>query len=145
MMHSFQNQPRPFVAGANGAETFFETGISYTNSIDVTGGSEKGNYRFGYTNQDLTGVMPNSSLKKNNYIFNGSYDIMDNLTSTTSANYINTQGKGRPSTGYSDNIMSSFRQWYDVGVDMQQQKDLYFETERNVTWNRKGYDNPDPI
>ncbi len=141
----YYGQPRPFVAGANGAETFFETGVSYTNSIDVTGGSENGAYRFSYTNLDMTGVMPNSSLKKNNYIFNGSYDILENLTITSSANYINTKGKGRPSTGYSDNIMSSFRQWYDVGVDIQQQKDLYFETGRNVTWNTKSYNNLDPI
>ncbi|MDY6896307.1 MAG: TonB-dependent receptor plug domain-containing protein, partial [Thermotogota bacterium] len=121
----YYGQPRPFVAPENGAETFFETGIKYTNSIDISGGSEKGDYRFGYTNQDISGVMPNSSLKKNNYILNASYDILENLTITTSANYINTQGKGRPSTGYNDNIMSMFRQWYDVGVDMKQQERLY--------------------
>lgn len=140
----YYGQPRPFVAGANGAETFFETGVSYTNSIDVTGGSENGSYRFSYTNLDMTGVMPNSSLKKNNYIFNGSYDILENLTITSSANYINTQGKGRPGTGYSQNIMSSFRQWYDVGVDMQQQKALYEATGENATWNRKYYNNSQP-
>jgi len=141
----YYGQARPFVAPENGAETFFETGVSYTNSIDITGGSEKGTYRFAYTNQDLTGVLPNSSLKKNNYIFTGSYDILDNLTITTSANYINTRGKGRPSTGYSDNLMSSFRQWFDVGVDLKQQEDLYNKSGRNATWNIKGHDNLDPI
>ncbi|MFN2396775.1 MAG: SusC/RagA family TonB-linked outer membrane protein [Bacteroidales bacterium] len=138
-------QPRPFVAGKNGADTFFETGVKYTNSIDIAGGSENGTYRFAYTNQDITGVMPNSSLKKNNYILNASYDILKNLTISTSANYINTQGKGRPSTGYNDNIMSMFRQWYDVGVDIKQQEDLYFLTGRNVTWNQKSPSNTDPI
>ncbi len=136
----YYGQPFAFTAGANGAETFFETGVNYTNSIDITGGTEKGTYRFGYTNQDISGVMPNSSISRNNYIFNGSYDILENLTITTSANYINSKGKGRPSTGYSDNIMSSFRQWYNVGVDMKAQKDLYFKTKRNVTWNPNGWD-----
>jgi TonB-linked SusC/RagA family outer membrane protein len=141
----YYGQPRPFIAPENGAETFFETGVKYTNSIDITGGSENGAYRFAYTNQDITGVMPNSSLKKNNYILNASYDIWEDLTITTSANYINTQGKGRPSTGYNDNIMSMFRQWYDVGVDIKQQERLYKITGRNATWNQKSPTNTGPI
>ena len=141
----YYGQPRPYVAAENGAETFFETGVKYTNSFDISGGSEKGNYRFGYTNQDISGVMPNSSLKKNNYILNASYDILENLTITTSANYINTQGKGRPSTGYNDNIMSMFRQWYNVGIDMKRQESLYNKTGRNITWNPKGWDDNDRV
>ena len=53
---------------------------------------------------------------------------------------MNTRGKGRNSTGYSDNIMSSFRQWYQVDVDMNMLKDLYHKTGRNITWNPKGFD-----
>jgi len=132
----------PYVAPSNGAETFFETGVNYTNSIDITGASTKGSYRLGYTNQNISGVMPNSTIEKNNYTFNGSYDILENLTVSSSANYVNTKGEGRPSTGYSDNIMSSFRQWYNVGVDMKRQKELYDASGRNVTWNPNGWDDP---
>ncbi|MDY0078561.1 MAG: SusC/RagA family TonB-linked outer membrane protein [Bacteroidales bacterium] len=125
----------PWTAGANGPETFFDTPISLTNSVDVSGGSETGTFRLSYTNMDEKGLMPNSSLKRNNFLFNGSYDVVDNLTVSASANYIVTDGKGRNSTGYSDNILSSFRQWYQTNVDMGMQETLYDKTGRNITWN----------
>jgi len=134
----------PWVAGANGPETFFETGVGTTNSIDISGGDDKTVYRFAYTYFDQSGVMPNSNLKKNNAIFVGSHKILDNLKSTTSVNFVNTTGKGRPSTGYSDNIMSSFRQWSQNNVDYGAQKAMYESTHRNVTWNPAAPDNLAP-
>lgn len=125
----------PWTVGANGPEYFFETPISLTNSVDVSGGSENGTFRLSYTNMDEKGLLPNSSLKRNNFLFNGSYDIIDNLTVSASANYIQTNGLGRNSTGYSDNIVSGFRQWYQTNVDMKMQETLYDISGRNITWN----------
>ena len=50
-------------------------------------------------------------------------------------NYVNSLAKGRNHTGYSDNLMSMFRQWYNVGVDMKMQKDYYELSGINMTWN----------
>ncbi|HAZ04620.1 MAG TPA: SusC/RagA family TonB-linked outer membrane protein, partial [Marinilabiliales bacterium] len=134
----------PWTAGANGPDSFFETGVSNTQSIEVAGGDEKTTYRLGYTYFDQKGIMPNSKIKKNNVIFNGTHKIFDNLKVTSQANYIRTEGKGRPSTGYSDNIMSSFRQWYQTNVDLGLQKELYEKTGRNVTWNPAAYNDLAP-
>jgi TonB-linked SusC/RagA family outer membrane protein len=132
----------PWVNSPNGPITFFNNAVSYNNSIDITGGSSEATFRLGYTNQDQKGVMPNSSLKKNSINFNGSYNILKNLKVSASANYINTNGKGRNETGYNNNIMSSFRQWYQVNVDVKMMKDLWEKTGRNVTWNRTYFDDP---
>jgi TonB-linked SusC/RagA family outer membrane protein len=134
----------PWKNAENGPITFFETPWSFTNSVDVTGGGEASAFRLSYTNQDQSGIMPNSNLKKNNVLFNGSYDIIKNLKVTASVNYINTKGKGRNSTGYSDNIMSSFRQWSQTNVDYEQQKNLYEQYEENITWNPVSPDNLAP-
>lgn len=134
----------PYLAAKNGPETFFETGVSTKENIEISGGDDRTTYRFSYTYFNQKGIMPNSHLTKNNVIFTGTHKIFDNLLITTSANYINTAGLGRPSTGYSDNIMSSFRQWFQVNVDIQEQKDLYDKTGRNVTWNPVAYDNLAP-
>jgi len=134
----------PWVAGANGPETFFETGVSTTNSFDISGGDKAAVYRFSYTNFDQKGVMPNSRLIKNSADFSGSLNITDNLKISTSANYVNTSGKGRPSTGYNDNILTSFRQWFETNVDMGMQKKMYELTGTNATWNRVSYDNGAP-
>ena len=37
----------PWVAAANGPDKFFKTAVTYTNSIDITGGSENSAFRLG--------------------------------------------------------------------------------------------------
>ncbi|MBC8553996.1 MAG: SusC/RagA family TonB-linked outer membrane protein [Candidatus Brocadiales bacterium] len=139
------NQATPWVAATNGPAEFFETAWTLQNSIAFDGATDKSNYRVSYTNFDQTGIMPNSSLKKNNVTFNGSFDLTDKLTVSAASSYVNTQGKGRNSTGYSDNILSQFKQWWQVNVDVLEQKDIYDATGRNVTWNRSGTHDPFPI
>lgn len=141
----YYNQKRPWVVGANGPIEFFETPWLFNNNVEITGGGEVSTFRLSYTNLDQQGIMPNSSIKKNNFLFNGTYDILDNLTVTASANYINTKGKGRNSTGYSDNILTSFRQWFQMNVDMKEQKELYELNNQNLSWNPNSEDNLTPI
>ena len=135
----------PWQAAKNGPITFFNTAVSYTNSVDISGGNDKATYRLGYTNNTSYGIMPNSSLKKNNLTFSGSYNLLKNLKVSSSAQYIHMAGLGRNSTGYSDNILTSFRQWFEVNVDIQEQKKLFDMTNRNVTWNENGPDDLTPI
>ncbi len=135
----------PYVMGANGPEYFFQRGRTFTNSVDISGGTAVSTFRLAYTNTDETGLMPNSSLKKNNVLFNGSFDVSDNITVTASANYTNNQVVGRNHTGYSDNILSSFRQWFNLGVDMAQQKEFFELTDKNITWNPVSENNLSPI
>ncbi|HEX2967624.1 MAG TPA: SusC/RagA family TonB-linked outer membrane protein [Bacteroidales bacterium] len=134
-------QARPFINPGNGPlDYFFKPSVSLTNSIDISGGNELSTFRLGYTNLDQSGIMPNSKLQRNNITLVGTYNILPKLKFTASANYTNTAGKGRNSTGYSDNIMSSFRQWFQVDTDMKLMKELWDMTGRNVTWNPKGFD-----
>ncbi|NOZ48058.1 MAG: SusC/RagA family TonB-linked outer membrane protein [Chlorobi bacterium] len=139
------NQKVPYVAGANDPSYFFQRARTLTSSIDISGGSDVATFRLGYTNTDETGMMPNSELKRNNITFNGSFDVMDNLTVSASAMYTHNYTKGRNHTGYSDNILSSFRQWYNIGVDMKLQEDYYMLNHNNVTWNPNSENNLRPI
>jgi TonB-linked SusC/RagA family outer membrane protein len=125
----------PWVAAKNGPDSFFETASTVQNSIAIDGANEVASFRLAYTNLYQTGIFPNSKLKRNNFNFNASYKPIDNLTFAASVNYINTNTLGRNSTGYSNNILSSFRQWWQTNVDVQELKDMYFKTGRNVTWN----------
>src|SRR5690606_9045211 len=48
--------------------------------------------------------------------------------------------------GYdSENIMQSFRQWYQTNVDLFEQRDAYFATRENITWNPRAADDLTPI
>ncbi|KJJ38396.1 SusC/RagA family TonB-linked outer membrane protein [Aequorivita vladivostokensis] len=125
----------PWRSAANGPITFFETPITLTNSISISNGLEKGSYRMSYTKLDQSGLMPNSQLDRHNFILSGTYDVSDKLTASGFANYIKTDALGRNSTGYNDNVVGNFKQWWQTNVDIQQQRDIYFATRRNVTWN----------
>jgi TonB-dependent SusC/RagA subfamily outer membrane receptor len=113
-------KPTPWVAAKNGPITFFNKAQTYTNSVSIENSLDNGNYRLSYTNFKNTGIEPNSQLKKNNLLLNGTWKVNDRLTVSGSANYIQTDGKGRNGTGYNDNIMGSWRQWFETNVDIKE-------------------------
>ncbi|WP_278380620.1 SusC/RagA family TonB-linked outer membrane protein [Chryseobacterium arthrosphaerae] len=134
----------PWVMAKNGPITFFEKAFNRTNNIALNGGNDRTTFRLSYSNTYATDIMPNSSLSKNNFGGNASYKITDNLTATIFANYIVQSTKGRNTTGYGDNIMGNFRQWWPTNVDLQYQKYLYDTFSKNYTWNIKSPVNLSP-
>jgi TonB-linked SusC/RagA family outer membrane protein len=134
-----------WTAAEHGPIDFFDNSLTLKNTVAVSGGTDKSTFRLAYTNMHQKGIMPNSNLDKNNFSFSASHDLLDNVKITASATYNRTNAKGRNHTGYSENIMSSFRQWFQVNVDMLDQKAAYEAQNQNVTWNRKSTTNSDPI
>lgn len=128
-------KPYAWTAAENTPVTFFETANTWNNSVALTGGDENNTFRLSYTNYNATGVLPNSEQIKNTISFTGSSQINKKLNASIGINYISSNVTGRNSTGYGDNLMSEFRQWWETNVDVQSQKDIYEKTGRNVTWN----------
>ncbi|WBX77515.1 SusC/RagA family TonB-linked outer membrane protein [Tenacibaculum ovolyticum] len=128
---------RPWEAAKNGPITFFETPVSTTNSVAVAKAFNdgSGSFRLSYSNFDSKGLLPNSTQKKNTFSISTTAKLTDKLQATGYATYINTQTVGRNSTGYNDNILGFMRQWGQNNVDFQRQKDAYFLTRENITWN----------
>lgn len=141
----YYNQKTPWVASKNDPGTFFQTGVTWNNNVVVSGGGERSTFRLSYTNFNQKGIVENSEVKRNNFLLSGSHRVTDKLSVTASANYIDTRSKGRNGTGYSQNIMSMFRQWYQMNVDVQEQRDLYFASHKNHTWNPVSEDALEPI
>lgn len=54
----------------NQVDDFFRTALNYVNSVSVTGGSEKINARFSFTDSRNEGIVPNESLNKQSYNLN---------------------------------------------------------------------------
>jgi TonB-linked SusC/RagA family outer membrane protein len=132
---------KPWVAAANGPVTFFQTALSSNQSIFLDGGTDRGTFKIGYTRNDDRGILPNSKMKKNDVNFAGTFNINSKLTTGATVNFTNQEGLGRYGTGYDDkNVMTNFRQWWEVNVDLKDQKDAYFRTRQNITWNWKDPD-----
>ncbi|WP_224997431.1 SusC/RagA family TonB-linked outer membrane protein [Cesiribacter sp. SM1] len=130
---------RPWVAAENGPITFFRNPVSTNNSIFLDGGSEKATYKLGYTRNSEEGILPNSQIKKNLVNFSASYDVSSRLKATASVNFSNIEGLGRYGTGYDGsggrNLMTGFREWWQVNVDLKEQEQAYFRNRENITWN----------
>lgn len=137
---STYGQKSPHVAGANNPLYFFEQSATMNNSVAIDGGNDNGSFRLSATQFSTKGIVPGSSLKRNNFSFTGSLKASDKLTVSTTAQFIQQAGRGRYGTGYdSRNPNQSFRQWFNVGVDMAKQKEAYELTGKNITWNPFGY------
>lgn len=129
-------QATPWVAAENGPESIFQTGVTFNQSVSLDGGTDRSTYRLGYTLFDQEGILPNSRIKRNTVTTKATHDFTDRFTAGVTATYTNTDGKGRYGTGYSGtNIFQSLRQWNQNNVDFEQQREAYFETGRNITWN----------
>ncbi len=138
-------QATPWVAPKADYLTFFEQGKKYTNNIALDGGNDKGSFRVSYTNVDETGILPNSSLKRNTLNFSGSYKLSSKFTAEANITYVNNRNVGRYGTGYdSRNVMQSFGQWFETNVDFDKLKDYITPDGRQRGWNYVYYDDLRP-
>ncbi|MDE3126293.1 MAG: SusC/RagA family TonB-linked outer membrane protein [Bacteroidota bacterium] len=130
-------KPTPWVAAKNDPSTFFVNPVSYNTSVFIDGGGENGTFKLGYLRTSDNGILPNSNITKNMFNFGATHNLSKDLTVGGTINYSEISGLGRYGTGYeSNNIMSNFRQWWEMNVDIKQQKAAYFNSGgKNVTWN----------
>lgn len=137
----------PWVAPENDFHYFFKTGIRFTNNVTFEGSDENGNFRLSYTNDDETGMLPNSSIEKHVLNFGASRNLSDKLTVEANVSYTNQKAVGRYGTGYDgQNVMQSFGQWFQVNVDFQKLEELYLRDDGSqLSWNSSYYDDLTPI
>ncbi|GGC92814.1 SusC/RagA family TonB-linked outer membrane protein [Flavobacterium lutivivi] len=129
-------QPTPWVAAKNDPSTFFNKSSSLVNSINLSGGDEKSTFNFGFTNNNETGLLPNSRLNKNTVNGNFSRKLGENLRATAFVTFVDQTTVGRNNVGYGDNLMTGFRQWWPINVDIAALRRAYTANPGfNATWN----------
>jgi TonB-linked SusC/RagA family outer membrane protein len=129
-------KPTPWVAAKNDPTTYFETAVGTSNNVSIDGTNDNGFFKLGYTRTTDKGILPNSQINKNLVNFAASYDLSKKLHVFSSINFTSTDGTGRYGSGYdSKNQMTSFREWWQVNVDVKEQEAAYERTKQNVTWN----------
>lgn len=80
-------------------KSFFRTGKTFTNTIAVSGGNDKGTYRLSVSDMRNEGIMPNNTLKRQNINLLASLNVTKKLTVETKVNYIKQSGYNRPEVG----------------------------------------------
>ena len=133
-------ETRPWIAPKNSYDSFFDIGVTFTNSVAFSGSNDKSNFRVGYTNLKQKGTTPGGEIERNTININTSYKLTDKLRANIVANYVNTAAENRNVTGYSQgNAMQGFYQWWQAQLDVERLRDQQNTTEGNqYTWNPKG-------
>ena len=131
----------PWQAAAHhNATDFFVTPVTNITSVYVNGGSDKGSFKGGYANTYDGGLLPNSNIKKNQLNFGATYNLTDRVTIGGVINYVDQSGLNRGSYDFraTNSVMRDFREWWPTNVDILEQRDDYFRTRTNNTWNWLG-------
>lgn len=138
-------EPTPWLPNPDNIENFFETGITSTTNLSLTGGNEFGNFRMSLTNLDSEGILPNTDYERETYALSGSYNLRPWLKVSSAVNYVNSGSNNRPNNSYgTENIMYLWV-WFGRQIDMNSLRDYWqpgLEGRQQFNYNYNWHDNP---
>ncbi len=80
---------RPYTAVPDQLENFFRTGATYSNSINLQGGTDKLTYYVSYSNTTQDGILENTDYQRNTVKFAATANLSERLSSSFSVSYAN--------------------------------------------------------
>jgi TonB-linked SusC/RagA family outer membrane protein len=98
----FDGSTQPYVANKNRIKDFYRTGSSFTNSVALSGGNDKGYFRFSFANTDADAIIPNSDYHKKIFNLGLNYKFTPQLSLQLNANYSNEYNHNPPQIGIQD-------------------------------------------
>ncbi len=139
-------KPVPFVAPGADVDSFWNTGVNYTNNFSVSQSFNDTNVRLSYTNSQINGIVPTSKVNKDNLTINLNSKLSEKLKVDASVNYVVTRGFNRPETGYGDNSLpQKFYQFGQRSLDFNKLRDYKLADGSQRTWNRSAWNDPTPL
>ena len=136
----------PFLAYPDNIRDFFETGLTFSQNVAVSGGNESSDVRVSYTLLDQKGMVPNTDLKRHNFALSAGYKLNKKLSFRATANYIKNLSNNRPSLSYgTENIMYLFNCWFPRSLNINSFRDYWQigrEDLNQFNFNYNYHDNP---
>ncbi len=125
---------------------FYDTGVMTTNSVGVSGGTEKIQTYASYSNTYSQGMIAANKYSRNTFAFRQSYKLWDRLTLGANINYVQTETRNRVGGGtvgnpiyhlyttprdtdmdyYKANYESANGQWYSSGDPTGKGEQVYY-------------------
>lgn len=88
-----------YSAAPDNVREFFRRGVSFNNSLAVSGGTEKAQTYFSYTNNVMQGIIPANNLTRHTVNIRVSNQITSRLSTDVKVTYVNQIIRNRPRTG----------------------------------------------
>ncbi|WP_211217472.1 SusC/RagA family TonB-linked outer membrane protein [Segetibacter koreensis] len=96
---TFLGTVAPYAAQPNNIKDFFRNGLSLNNSVGVSGGTEKVQTYFSYTNNLIQGIVPKNDLTRHTVNLRITNQISKRFSTDAKITYIAQEIKNRPRTG----------------------------------------------
>tara|TARA_A100000164_G_scaffold164680_1_gene146111 strand:+ start:220 stop:3288 length:3069 start_codon:yes stop_codon:yes gene_type:complete len=95
----FDGTSKPYTVQPNNVADFYETGVKSINSVSISNGNSKSNFRFSYTNNSTTSILPNAALNSHNFNVRAMSQLTDKLSIDAKATYFTQDLDHRARTG----------------------------------------------
>lgn len=92
----FNGQTKPYGVVNNNILSFFRPGSTATNTISLSGGSDKATIRVSVSDMRNQDIVPNTGLTRNTFLINTSLTLGQKLTISAKANYVTEKVRNRP-------------------------------------------------
>ncbi len=130
---------------------YYNTGVTTNNNISFSKAGDNFNTRLSYSNLDIKGLIPSSSLKRNLFSSNTTIDLSSRLTMGANINFLTQNTLGEFDQSYANQSSGSFNSWYHRDLDMNLMKELRgLRSPQGIlaSWNHNnpsGYDANNPV
>src|SRR5678815_208463 len=95
----FDGVSRPYSPNKNRVKDFYNTGMTYTNSIAFSTGGPKGSARVSYSDLRADGITPGNEYHRKIFNLGLNQNLNDKLTVGVNINYTNDENKNAPQVG----------------------------------------------
>lgn len=109
--------------GSEEVRKFYQTGSTFTNTIGVSGGTDKVNYRVSASDLRNSSIFPTSTLNRQTVNARLGFQANDKLYIETRINYIRQGGKNRPGYGTDINTIAMSLNRFPAFLTMDMLKD----------------------
>ncbi|MEO8194874.1 MAG: SusC/RagA family TonB-linked outer membrane protein [Gemmatimonadales bacterium] len=148
LIDQFTGPQQPWVPHPDNVKSFFETGHTMSNTLAMSGGSDRVTARISLGRDNITGYVPNNTFSKTSGLINGSVRVSEKLTTDGTLSYVHNTALNRPGVGYNNGILEQFV-WFGRQVDMNALRDYSKggasnggPSNREFNWNYNYHNNP---
>lgn len=93
----FDGVSRPYSAQKDNLKNFYRNGYTWTNTVALSGGGDKGSFRLSASDLNNRSVVPNSGIRRNTFNLSLNHKLSDKLSITANTNITLDKGNNRPS------------------------------------------------
>lgn len=108
----------PWVAYKNNRKDLFQTGYTISNSIAITGNSDKGSIRASITHTKNEWILPNTGFQRIVASVSAQQQVSKRLKVNFKASYTNRKIENTPALGYNSNSISYFLIFQNPNVNL---------------------------